>query len=306
MKLLGKITIALAASLAIAAPAAMAQGRKSLRINEVMVVNDSSVVDDYGTRSAWIELYNPTAAAVNIASVYLTDNLENPTLYHVPTGDNATKIGKGQTALFFADGKPNHGTFHLSFTLKPGQDNFIAVFDADGKSLIDSVTVPASLPAGQSLARAHDGTGEWQVRTDSSHEDAITPGGRNEIPKPNQKIKNFKEMDENGFAMSGMAMTIVFSALLVLCLCFLFLVKVITSGKKAAKNPAAPAGTDVTLTPAPQSQGSADGEVAAAIAMALHQHLNMHDDLPTRLTIRHNTASAWSSKAAAMRQTPVR
>lgn len=40
-----------------------AQGRRGLRINEVMVKNDSSMVDEYGNRSAWIELFNSTLRA---------------------------------------------------------------------------------------------------------------------------------------------------------------------------------------------------------------------------------------------------
>lgn len=301
MKLLTKTAIALAALCAMTAPAAMAQGRKSLRINEVMVVNDSSMVDDYGCRTAWIELVNPTAASVDVASVYLTNSRNDSTLYLVPSGDVRTKVGKGQTIVFFADGKPNHGTLHLNFTLEPGVDNYIAVYDADGRALIDSVTVPANLPAGMSYARTPDGSGQWATRDDSDAAQAITPGGRNVIKGPNQKIKNFKEMDENGFAMSGMAMTIVFSALLLLCVCFI-LIKVIASGKK--KN--APAANEPTLTPAPEPAATADGEVAAAIALALHQHMNMHDDLPMALTLKHNGASAWASKSAAMRHLPDR
>ena len=38
-----------------------AQGRRGLRINEVMIENDSSsVVDDFGKYSAWVELFNST------------------------------------------------------------------------------------------------------------------------------------------------------------------------------------------------------------------------------------------------------
>lgn len=302
MKFYGKLAATLLAVLATAAPAAYGQGRKSLRINEVMVVNDSSAVDDFGNRSAWIEIYNPTAAAVNIASIYLTNSIGDSTLYHVPAGDAATLIGKGQTAIFFADAKPNRGTFHLSFTLKPGEDNFIALFDADGKSLIDSVTVPAALPAGQSYARTPDGSGQWQIRTDADKASAITPDGLNNIKGPNTKIENFEKMDENGFAMSGMAMSIVFGALFVLCLCFIF-IKVIATAGKPSSSTAAPAHTPV---PRPQPAATEDGEVAAAIAMALHQHLNMHDDINMRLTIKHNDGSAWTSKAALMRHIPNR
>ena len=37
--------------------ASYAQGRRGLRINEVMVQNDSNYVDDYGLHHAWIELF---------------------------------------------------------------------------------------------------------------------------------------------------------------------------------------------------------------------------------------------------------
>lgn len=295
MKNLGK-TIALAALVALAVPAASAQGRKSLRINEVMVDNQSSIVDDFGNRSAWIELHNPTAAAVDISSIYLTDDPSNPTKYFVPRGDSATKIGKGQQVLFWADGEPNHGTFHLNFTLTPGRDNFIAIYDADGINLIDSVTVPASLAAGCSYARTPDGRDTWQVRDDSSEALAVTPGGLNVIKGPNTKIATFEKMDQHGFAMAAMAMGIVFGALLVLCVCFILIRNL---SRRSAKASAAGA----TLTPAPQPAVDADAEVAAVIALALNQYLNAGVG-NARLTINHNPASAWSAKI--MRETPRR
>lgn len=295
MKNLGK-TIALAALVALAVPAASAQGRKSLRINEVMVDNQSSIVDDFGNRSAWIELHNPTAAAVDISSIYLTDDPSNPTKYFVPRGDSATKIGKGQQVLFWADGEPNHGTFHLNFTLTPGRDNFIAIYDADGINLIDSVTVPASLAAGCSYARTPDGRDTWQVRDDSSEASAVTPGGLNVIKGPNTKIANFEKMDQHGFAMAAMAMGIVFGALLVLCVCFILI-------RNLSRRSAKAAAAGATLTPAPQPAVDADAEVAAVIALALNQYLNAGVG-NARLTINHNPASAWSAKI--MRETPRR
>ena len=39
-----------------------AQSRRSLRINEVMVQNDSNFIDDYGCYPAWIELFNSNFA----------------------------------------------------------------------------------------------------------------------------------------------------------------------------------------------------------------------------------------------------
>lgn len=296
MKLIGKLA-ALLALAAMASPEAAAQGRKELRINEVMIQNETSVIDDYGQRSAWIELINPTHAPVEISSIYITDDINNPRKYYVPRGDARTRLGKGQSVLFRADGNPDHGTFYLNFPLTPGQENFLAIFDADGINLIDSVTVPASLPANCSYARATDAGTTWEVRTDCCEAKAITPGGHNEIKGPNNKIENFKNMDENGFAMSIMAMSIVFSALLVLALCFIFLSSL--NKRKAADAVAQPA------APAPQTAADTDtdAETAAAIAMALHQHLNAGVG-NARLTINHNPASAWANKIYAMRQLP--
>lgn len=296
MKHLGKSLIALAALVALAVPAASAQGRKSIRINEVMVSNDSSIVNDYGTRSAWIEITNPTHAAVDISSVYLTDDPANPTKYYVPRGSAATKVGKGQQVLFWADGEPNRGTFHLNFNLTPGRDNFIAIYDADGINLIDSVTVPASLAANCSYARTPDGADTWQVRDNSSEAAAVTPGGLNVVKGPNSKIATFEKMDNHGFAMAAMAMSIVFGALLVLCVCFILI-------RTLSRRSAAAATQAPTLTPAPQPAGDAYGEVAAAIAMALNQYLNAGVG-NSRLTINHNPASGWTAKI--MREMPRR
>ena len=98
---------------------AFAQGRKGLRINEVMVQNDSNYVDDYGQHQAWIELFNSTYAPMEISSVYITNDPAEPKKYPVPLGDVNTEIPTRQHVVFWADGEPNKGTFHLSFRLTP-------------------------------------------------------------------------------------------------------------------------------------------------------------------------------------------
>jgi hypothetical protein len=85
-----KITI-LFTALAMVALGSFAQGRKSLRINEVMVDNQSSLVDEYGQHSAWIELFNSNFAPLQISSVYLTNDPAQPKKYPGPL---ATKLPK--------------------------------------------------------------------------------------------------------------------------------------------------------------------------------------------------------------------
>ncbi len=313
--------------LVVAASASLvsAQSRRNLRINEIMVLNDSNYVDDYGRHSAWIELFNTTHAPLNIASVFITNNRDvlNPDLeagdrkalmYAVPLDDILTKIPKRQHVVFWADGRPTLGTFHTSFTLRPGEENWIGVYDSDGRTLIDSVTIPASLEANHSYARKIDGidtdengkklgAAAWEIRDDSK-EFPITPSSCNKIRETNDKIDMFAREDENGFAMAIMAMGIVFTALLLLCVCFYIISKI--GERVSTHNRAVSQGTSRAEMPTEKRKEHDSGEAIAAIAMALHEHLDAHDRENTVLTINKvkRAYSPWSSKIYSLRSLP--
>ena len=284
-----------------AASAAFAQGRKALSLNEVMVQNESSIVDDYGEHHGWIELFNSNFAPLEISSVYLTNDPFEPTKYPVPLGDVNTRIAKRQHVVFFADGQPDKGTFHTNFVLEPGKNNWIGIYDADGITLIDSITIPASLAADNSYARTVDGAGEWAVRDGGVA--YITPSSANVIRDTNNKIEEFAERDANGFGMTVMAMCIVFSSLLVLCLCFYGIGKINSSISRLNKMRA----HGVEKHEVEKGEVAHDsGEEIAAIVMALHDHLDAHDTENTILTINKvkRAYSPWSSKIYSLREVP--
>ncbi|MDE6048127.1 MAG: OadG family protein [Paramuribaculum sp.] len=305
------------------AVSAPAQTRGALRINEIMVQNDSSVVDDYGCRSGWIELFNSSFAPLEISSVYITNNKDvlnvqdaqerKKMMYAVPLGDVNTKMPKRQHVVFWADGLPTRGTFHTSFTLTPGKDNWVGVFDASAMNVIDSITVPASLLANTSYARAVDGKDNeadpaktWEVRDNLTDISYITPSSNNIITDSNTKVETFKTQDENGFAMTIMAMCIVFSALLLLCVCFYVISKI---GERISKrNKAKSQGPSLREIPSSEHPDHDSGEEIAAIAMALHEHLDAHDQENTILTINKvkKAYSPWSSKIYSLREVPRR
>ena len=287
-----------------------AQARKGLRINEVMVENVTNAVDDYGEHGAWIELFNTNFAPLQISAVFLTTDPAQPKMYPVPLGDVKTNIPKRQHVIFWADNKPTRGTFHTSFALVPGKANWIGIYDADGRTLIDSVTVPASLPADASYARRADGIGQgadaWEVRDGSKAELYITPSGNNKIKDTNNKVDKFHEIDENGLGMTITAMGIVFSALLLLAVCF-YIINRIAAARSSRKkleaqgiNP-----KDVLLADRPEGDS---GEEIAAIALALYEHLNAHDRESAVLTINRvrRAYSPWNSHIYNMRQLPQR
>ncbi len=301
-----KLLLMLVAFMAIST-AAFAQGRKGLCINEVMVQNDSSVVDDYGMRHGWIELYNATHASMEISSIYLTNDSTKPTLYPVPLGDVNTEIPALQHVVFWADGEPNKGTFHISFKINPGET--IYIFDADQETVLDKVTIPADLKANTTFARKADGKGgmnqdAWEVR--DGGDKYITPSSNNIIVDTNTKVESFRILDENGFVLTLMAMGIVFAALLVLSLCFYAISKI---GSLVSKiNKMRSQGVDPKTVSKADAPAHDSGEEIAAIVMALHEHLNAHDQENTILTINKvkKAYSPWSSKIYGLRELPRR
>lgn len=298
--------IALVAVMLLGVAVAGAASRKAVRINEVMVSNENSIVDEYGNRSGWVELFNSNFAPIDISSIFLGYGPDSASmrnnLYPVPLGDVNTRIPRRQHVVFFTDGQPNKGTFHTNFVMEPG--NFIGIFDADS-SLIDYVQIDANLQTNQSYARTVDGAGVFRIRTGSDMEGQyITPSSANIIRDTNERIALFAERDKNGFAMTLMAMGVVFTALLVLCLSFYGIGKI---GAAVSRMNKARANASDGAATVPLSDVEHDsGEEIAAIVMALHEHLNAHDTENTILTINKvkRAYSPWSSKIYGLRQVP--
>ena len=283
-----------------------AQRATSLKINEVLVTNEQNYQDDYGLHNAWIEIFNTSFASVNIEGCYLTNDKDNPTKYPIPKGDVLTLIKPRQHILFWADGMPNRGTFHVSFTLDPSKENYIALYDSNGKTLIDEITVPAGMLADQSYAREEDGSANWVIKGGGEHS-YVTPSTNNMTLDKNEKIENFKKHDADGFGMAIIAMSVVFIGLILLYVSF----KIVgTIAVKLGKRNAMKAiGITDKVEAKEKNLGSHSGEEAAAIAMALHEFMNdAHDVEDMILTINKvkRTYSPWSSKIYTLRQTPKR
>ena len=275
---------------------ASAQRTTSLRLNEVLVINEDNFQDDYGKKSPWIELYNTSAGTVDLRGCFLTNDKNNPKKYMIPKGDVLTKIKPNQHALFWADGKPSHGTFHLNFTLDPDKENYIALYDSDGKTLIDEVVVPAGQKPDVSYGLEVDGKHPWVTF------EKITPSTNNLTLDSNAKIDNFKNNDSLGIGMTVTAMAVVFLGLFLLYFVFKQVVKIAI--KVSKRNALKVAGE----TNGPVSDTSeASGEVFAALATALYEFTeDVHDMENTVLTIRKvkRNYSPWSSKIYGLREVP--
>ncbi|MFA7494403.1 MAG: OadG family transporter subunit [Proteiniphilum sp.] len=270
-------------------------------INEVMVVNEESYMDDFGQRSGWIEIYNNTAKTQDLGGRYLTNDRNNPKKYPIPRGDVLTKIPPHQHALFWADDEPFNGTFHVSFKLDPTKENYIALYENDGRTLLDEIVIPAGMLPDQTYGYEQDGIKyDENGKTLETHLERVTPSSNNAILEENPKVVNLQETDAWGGMLTITSMLVVFFALIALYLFFKLSGNI---AKRMSEKKVAQSGT----LSAVRSHTHLSGEVLAAISAAIHEmREDEHDLESTILTIQHvkRNYSPWSSKLQTLRQLP--
>ena len=275
---------------------AVAQSAGDLRINEFLVHNQTNFQDDFGLQSSWIEIYNTAYNNVNLAGCYLTNDPKNPKKYRIPKNDPVTRIAPRGYLVFWADNKPTHGTLHLNFDLK--ETNYLALYDQSGRVLIDSVTFnPAIQKVDMTWGRLTDASAQWGFLPKT------TPGGNNDTVERPTAGSKFLEVDPAGIIMAVMSMSVVFSALILLYLVFKLIGNLNTRKAKATTTT-----TNVSTT-TKATEDSLNGEVLAAISIALHLHETEVYDLESSILTIEKTArtySPWSSKIYSMRQIPLK
>ncbi len=214
------------------------QGAKNIVLSEVLTNNTSSIQDEYGRHEAWIELANTSFSSYNVRGMYITTDrsvldkqMSAPErikrMSIIPSGDDRTQMGARKHLVLFCNSNPAQGKLHLSVPVSISEPVWIALYNGNGVELIDSVTVPA-LNADQSYARTKQG---WSVKKAEN----VTPGIDNFIEASESKVTKFKREDPHGFAMSIMAMGIVFFCLALLWVFFTLFGMVMRHAETAKK-----------------------------------------------------------------------
>lgn len=101
------------------------------RINEFQASNRSTITDEDGVYSDWIELYNPSSTAINLAGWSLTDDASMPNKWVFPE----MTLGAGGYVLVFASGNDRRlpgSNLHVSFKLSASGE-FLGLYDPEGK-----------------------------------------------------------------------------------------------------------------------------------------------------------------------------
>lgn len=315
-------------SFLIASSAAFAQGAHDFKLNEVYVYTpaccqgdstktceqQASYVDEYGQPTSWIEIENISYSTHDIRNCFLTINpavldktMSAPEreklMSLIPAGDPRTSLAAKQRITFFADGHVNRGTLHLNFTLPVGEPFTIYFFDGNAVDLLDSVRVEA-LPAGSSYSRVKDA--QWQVL----EADKVTPNAPN-VAFSNDKIKEFKEKDPHGIAMTLMCMGVVFSCLILLFVFFHIFGWAMNRAAKLARVRAIRAIHEQAVRVVEMAkQGTTETKgidmetYAAVIGLALHEYFGGTHDLESGILTINQTQTTWADKSHELRVTP--
>jgi len=117
----------------------------SLGINEFMASNSNFLKDPQGQYDDWVEIHNPDRWPVDLAGMYLTDDLSAPTKWRFPADQpQLTSIQRDGYLVIWLDGDVADTGLHASFALDSMGDQ-IALFDADG-TLVDLVNFDEQRP----------------------------------------------------------------------------------------------------------------------------------------------------------------
>jgi Na+-transporting methylmalonyl-CoA/oxaloacetate decarboxylase gamma subunit len=287
-----RVLLIIIATLGVASVAA--QGVNNVRINEVLVVNENNYVDDYGHRPSWIELFNNGYEAVNIGGCYLVATKADGTTtrYNIPKGDPATQMHSQTYLVFFCEGTDTKGTFYTNFTLDGVEK--LELMNQGGKEAISSFSL-ASLP------HIPDVSVGW-MRPEGDDEAVImelpktTPNATNESTSGVPKHEVFRQRDSSGVVMAIIAMSVVFSALLLIFLVLKgFGAVMIWFGGRKDKKPV----SEVVPQPKKKPASVQVEEEMAAIALAIKMYQeDLHIRESTVITINRASRvySPWSSK----------
>jgi len=102
-------------------------------ISEFMALNNTTITDQDGQYSDWIEIYNPDADVVNLDGWYLTDNATNLAKWRFPSTD----LYPGSYLVVFASGKDramSGAELHTDFKLD-GDGEYLALVLPDGATV---------------------------------------------------------------------------------------------------------------------------------------------------------------------------
>lgn len=178
----------------------LAEGITPVRVNEISAAN-SIYINDYFKKNDWVELYNSTNEDIDIAGMYISDNVEKPQKYQIPQDDVTlnTIIPAHGYKVIWCDKLDNIGAaIHTSFKLAAEGGDVLITTD----SYADTLSYATHLGT-QTFGRYPDGANDTYVMNTptiakanqlSSYDTLyISPVIPDSVPEPNTIYSYKKE-----------------------------------------------------------------------------------------------------------------
>jgi hypothetical protein len=144
-----------------------------------MSANTVTFIDDDNMPDDWIEIYNAGNEPVDLAGLFMTDDIQNPGKHQFVSGSpEITTVPPGGFKIVWADDSLSQGPMHVNFNL-PSTGGFIGLYqETNGSSgsfyvTVDTITYP-QLALDRSYGREQDGELPWVIFN------GPTPGTSNE------------------------------------------------------------------------------------------------------------------------------
>ncbi len=145
-----------------------------LRLNEVSAGN-SVFINEFFKKNDWVELYNTTDSELDVAGLYISDNLNNPFKYQISASTAInTRVAPHGHLVVWADGLEPTTQLHAPFKLSNQDGESVSIISSDDfiqnnasffeahpslQEFADAVTYP-SHAGDQSVGRYPDGSNE--------------------------------------------------------------------------------------------------------------------------------------------------
>lgn len=137
-------------------------------VNEYSCANWRQFYDFYQETEDWIELYNPSAAPVDLSGFYLSDNETKPTKWPFPA--NSIIDANGYLIVWCSgrDLKDPQGQLHSNFKMTQTKNNAEHIIFADPNVTVLQDIQIEKTQTHQSRARFPDGSNEWRISLEPS------------------------------------------------------------------------------------------------------------------------------------------
>ncbi|MGB0327039.1 MAG: CotH kinase family protein [Akkermansiaceae bacterium] len=110
-------------------------------ITEFQASNSSTLADEDGDTSDWIEIFNPDASSVDLSGFYLTDDPGLPTKWQIPAG---TVLNPSSFLVVFASDKNRavvDSQLHTNFKISSAGE-YLGLIAADGVTVLSEYVAP--------------------------------------------------------------------------------------------------------------------------------------------------------------------